>query len=352
MVARRRGAAPRLRGSDGPPPATCRPTKALGRPSVALALASRGRRGRAGRPTGSSTSSATTRARRRSTRPRPRGGVRCGHGLRRRPRPPAAARRSSCPTSTGPTTSCSSSSTRCSSGWRPAVRADRAPPARASSSAGAPQPGRHNAVVLHLDPLDGRGRRRAAPRRCSATTLDRRRRATRCSTAAAATRSSSRSWPRWWPSVGAVGRAARHAAGPGGGSPRRLDPGRAEHARERRRARAVGFVEGAGGVRPRSCGQIAAGASAGALWPTRAARRRWRPVGVPLRLRPRGRLPDPHQGGPGPAPRRRGRAIVQAPATRLRRAVAHHYATAARLVQDLAGCQACPPTSTTVRCAG
>ena len=115
-----------------------------------------------------------------------------GH-LRRAVLAPAARSWSCCPTCTGPTTSCSSWSTRCSSGSASRRFVVLATARQAIEERWHPPHGRHNLVVLTLDPLTadavGRAARRAGRRRARRRSWPR-----RCSTAAAATRSSSRSW--------------------------------------------------------------------------------------------------------------------------------------------------------------
>ena len=206
--------------------------------------------------------------------------------------------------------------------WADPLRARPARPHRSPSSAACrspssprPRPGVEQLaaaaaaattrVLLRLDPLD---RRPPASWSAPARRRRRRRRAkTSCSTAAAATRCSSRSWPRWCRRRRRGRRAARHAAGPGGGPARRaVDSTSATCSRtppsSARRAPGRASSSSAGtSTRPRR-------ATRWPRWPTpRAPRRRRRRVGVPVRVGPRGCVPDADQGRPGPAPRRRRR---------------------------------------------
>ena len=104
------------------------------------------------------------------------------------------------------------------------------------------------------------------------------------------------------PGLAAGAHRGAHRPAPGGAAGDRRQRGRARHRRLGRRAGALRRGDGPGvpPARPRRAGG------------RRPARRRGSVVAVPQRSRARGRLPDAHQAGARPAPRRRRRRAGRA----------------------------------------
>ena len=345
VVAGRRRAPPRLRHQRRATPADVAPrARPASRCATRSATRRHRRRGRAGHQRPPLPHGLRRPARRTSTPTRAREEVTAVARRLRRGGARASGRSSSCcPTCTGPTTSCSSWSTRCSSALASQPFVVLATARHALLERWRPRPGATTRVVPHARPARPRGHRRAArragraascPPTCRQVLLDR-----------------SGGNPFFLEElvallgeagmVGGPGRGLVGAAelpdtlrGPRRGPPRR--PHRRRAARARRRApssAAAARPTRCGSWRPRPTASSDVDAVLDRWWPRSSSSSTDGQVVVPVRPRARGRptARSPRPTGPGATPASRVDRAPRAPTTRRDvDRIAHHYALAAR----------------------
>ena len=228
----------------------------------------------------------------------------------------------------------SSCATACSRGCATVRSCSSRPPGPASTQRWTPEPGKHNELALHLDPLDADATARA---RARAVRRRRRRRDRRrsCSNAAAATRSSSKSSSRSCRRRGDSDRAATScrprctvSSRPGS---TRSDPA------ERSLLEDCAVVGASGPIA--AVLALADRADARRLLDGLAERdlleHRRRRLPLQVGADPRDRVRHAHQGRTRPPPRASSRRCSKRAASSAIDQAAHHLATAAELVDEL-----------------